>query len=834
MIYFCSQKFRRALVLKNPALNGIDFLEVGGPIGAGKQLLLTMLHDARSVSLNLSQIVITGGAADAQVKPLSVTPGTSSSPFVVTIELDRSGDFSPYTLSLIAVAGKDDPPDGFDPQLSQVEFSFKAGCPTIGDCLGDNCCPPDLPPEPDINYLAKDYLGFRQVMLDRMAVLTSTWTETHVPDIGVMLVELLAYVGDHLSYQQDAVGTEAYIGTARSRISLRRHARLVDYKLNEGCNARAWIYLQLDPSGADGPLLPKHTPIFPRVSGLPPTLDPTKIKDLPLVPQLQQSSPAFGTMDDATLHIEQNEMLFYTWSDSNCCLGPGSTEATLQGTLLTLKPGTVLIFEEVVGPETGDPDDANPANRWAVMLTQVRVTDYKNQPLKDPLNGNLITKIYWGTADALPFPLCISSTTDAQHGKKSVLNVSVARGNIVPADQGLWPMEHENLGEVPTAVIPLATEDTCACGSTSLVDAPRPKYYPQLAKSPLTFALPFALPLDPTKPSASASAFLNPPSFGLARPKPEIKVKDDLNNKWPVLDDLLSLDGNQKGCVVEIEYNGTAFVRFGDGKNGTAPPPGAIFHAHYRVGNGAIGNVGHDTLAHALTSVPGIMQIRNPLAATGGVDPETMEHIRQTAPFAFLTQLRAVTEDDYGTMAALDPAIRAARGTLRWTGSWYTAFVSIESVAENLTTALVKSTEKRLDLLRMMGTDLDAEAAWVVGLRIEMEVCVDSDHFQGHVEAAIEELLITGNQCNGQPGILNEANFTFGQTVYASPLIAAVQGVEGVSSVTLTVLQRMDDPSIDGAAQGWLTMGRLEIARCDNDPNRLDHGILVLHMDGGK
>jgi hypothetical protein len=199
-----------------------------------------------------------------------------------------------------------------------------------------------------------------------------------------------------------------------------------------------------------------------------------------------------------------------------------------------------------------------------------------------------------------------------------------------------------------------------------------------------------------------------------------------------------------------------------------------------------------------------------------------------------MTQLRAVTEDDYGTMAALDPAIREARGTFRWTGSWYTAFVSIDSVAENLPESLVRSTEKRLDLLRMMGMDLDAEAALIVGLRIEMFVCVDLDHFQGDVEAAIEKLLITGNQCGGQPGILNPDNFTFGQTIFASPLVAAVQGVEGVASVTLSVLQRMSDPSIDGAAQGYLTMGRLEIARCDNDPDRADYGILVLNMGGGK
>jgi hypothetical protein len=50
------------------------------------------------------------------------------------------------------------------------------------------------------------------------------------------------------------------------------------------------------------------------------------------------------------------------------------------------------------------------------------------------------------------------------------------------------------------------------------------------------------------------------------------------------------------------------------------------------------------------------------------------------------------------------------------------------------------------------------------------------------------------------------------------------------------VFARMDAPpgGIDGVAQGYLTMGRLEIPHCDDDPNQLDHGIFVLHMDGGK
>ncbi|HSU19811.1 MAG TPA: hypothetical protein VLI45_08740, partial [Acidobacteriaceae bacterium] len=73
MIYFCSQKNRRALVLASPALNGIDFLEVVGPTGCGKQLALTLLKDARSLALGPENISITGGAA---VQVSSITPAT--------------------------------------------------------------------------------------------------------------------------------------------------------------------------------------------------------------------------------------------------------------------------------------------------------------------------------------------------------------------------------------------------------------------------------------------------------------------------------------------------------------------------------------------------------------------------------------------------------------------------------------------------------------------------------------------------------------------------------------------------------------------------------------
>src|SRR5882762_7378926 len=106
--------------------------------------------------------------------------------------------------------------------------------------------------QPSIDYMAKDYESFRQLMLDRLSATLPAWQERHAPDLGIAIVEMLAYVADYLSYYQDAVATEAYLGTARQRISVRRHARLLDYVLHEGCNARAWVHCRV-PNDKDAP-----------------------------------------------------------------------------------------------------------------------------------------------------------------------------------------------------------------------------------------------------------------------------------------------------------------------------------------------------------------------------------------------------------------------------------------------------------------------------------------------------------------------------------------------------------------------------------------------------
>ncbi|MBX3330929.1 MAG: hypothetical protein KF722_11040, partial [Nitrospira sp.] len=247
-----------------PVLNGMDFVEVATP--EQTTLHVRFIHPLPGQpngvpavpTLTAANVLISGGVRVTEIRVARVLADRN----VLTIVVDQPGDFSQYRLQLVAGRGKSDPPAGFDPQLATLLFSFKVACPSDLDCRTEDQCPSDPLPKSDINYLAKDYASFRRVMLDRLALLVPEWTERSPADVGITLVDLLAYVADHLSYEQDAVATEAYFGTARRRLSVRRHARLVGYMPFEGSNARVWAQIRLRP-GSDGVTLPARGPQGP-------------------------------------------------------------------------------------------------------------------------------------------------------------------------------------------------------------------------------------------------------------------------------------------------------------------------------------------------------------------------------------------------------------------------------------------------------------------------------------------------------------------------------------------------------------------------------------------
>ena len=241
----CHNEQRRYAVRAADNLNGLDYLEV-----SDDQHTLTVYFLGKAPQGILKENVrIDGGRRIRNLRVVAIDVYRQDEPDAddrMDVVVDRPGDFSTYTLSVVELDenGKptDKPLQGFDARYAHLNFSFKVSCPSDLDCKSPGAiCPPEERLEPEINYLAKDYASFRQLILDRLALILPDWKERHIPDLGITLVEILAYVGDHLSYYQDAVATEAYLDTARQRISVRRHTRLVDYRMHEGCNARALV-----------------------------------------------------------------------------------------------------------------------------------------------------------------------------------------------------------------------------------------------------------------------------------------------------------------------------------------------------------------------------------------------------------------------------------------------------------------------------------------------------------------------------------------------------------------------------------------------------------------
>jgi len=942
----CEVEARRDAVRAAQNQHGLDYLEVS----QNQQDLRVVFLGKAPEKLVLANVVIEGGQRISGIRVKNLRVYRLDDPDVddyMVVTVDRPGDFSTYTICVVEAdkqglpvsrgdgqsKSKYVPLRGFDPRYACLDFNFKVSCPSDLDCASSASCPPPVRVEPEINYLAKDYSSFRQLILDRLALIMPDWQERHIPDLGIAVVEVLAYVGDYLSYYQDAVATEAYLDTARQRISVRRHARLVDYLMHEGCNARAWVCISTD---TDWLLDPKLAYFISGLAGGDAhgrVITNETLRKLPLgtyeVFEVLRGPSEQKISKPIPLYVDHSEIHFYAWGDRNCCLPRGATSATLIGAWsappdlsapkanvnappaqsncgqntrtngggsmplpqcrLHLQAGDILIFEEILGPRTGIPADADPSHRHAVRLTSVT-------PSMDTLYNQPVVEIEWAADDALPFSLCISATSQSPTCAY-LQNVSVARGNVVIVDHGRTIEEPPHPGMVlrKTAIVPCPSE--CQPAESSAIAE---RYRPELPAKPLTFSQPFAadraasgallqdprqaLPwilLDSIPPAPDFSAPLfqfddlaNPTAIARRLKNPvdtasqilraflSAEVRESLDSwdgigvfrgdlgkslvaefallieSWMPRIDLLQSGENDRNFVVEMDDDGWAHLRFGDGDLGQMPEAATAFRATYRVGNGPSGNVGAEAISYIVTDLAGGVDLRprNPFPAQGGLAPESLAEVKLFAPGAFRKKLeRAVTTDDYASIAARNPKLQRAGATLRWTGSWYEELVAIDPLGTEQTgTALRDEIATYLYPFRRMGHDLVVAPAKYVPLQVAINVCVLPHYLRGHVEAALLEVLGNRQLPDGRVGFFHPDSLSFGEGVDLSRLVAATQGVLGVQSVEVTEFHRLFEPPNHEIENGILPLGPFEIAQLDNDPDYPEHGTLKLTMRGGR
>lgn len=511
------------------------------------------------------------------------------------------------------------------------------------------------------HYLYRDYASFKQVMIDVVQRAMPRLREVHEADTGIAIIDILAYAADHLAYYQDAVATEAYLTTARRRVSIRRHARLLDYRLFEGCTPRVWIHV----CPADVMTFGKHH-----------RFTAASASDVP------EEAQIFETLAETTVYPTQCDMMLWNFEGAETVLPAGRTTAVLdtrQGAVL--RAGDVLVFEQDFDPTSGQA--TSPQHRQAVRLRKDgRVYVHPSRP------GRSLVQITWQAEDALVLPYDLR--TRASDGKPA----THVHGNMVLADFGAsvdddsW-YELDRHG-VLRAFIPDLTYAVTYEPGTSGITA-------QTQQMRAYNAL----------PQITATSY----SYGIER-------------AWTARYDLIGANPFECAFVVEIERNGGVMLRFGDGKSGAKPLPHTRFRLAYRRGYGPSGLIGPDAIATHGTLQGVAYRARNPLASFGSAARQDADEARRAAPERVhnARPKRCIADEDFVRCARDVEGVRAAAVRRRWTGSGTTVQVYVDG--ELASDVLCQRVREALETSRVICTDINVLGPRYVGLLAKLAIVI--------------------------------------------------------------------------------------------------------------
>lgn len=792
-----------------PHITGIDFVTVEP---SQTVLYVHFIRDIVGMSpaftvpplAKISIVSTSGGESVAVVEVLSaVIVGDT-----LKLTTATPGDFSRYRLTI------DDPQ--LDRLFRSATFSFKANCPDADlDCkpVEDHCSPEDSVDYP-VDYMARDFVSLRGALLAYAAQRYPQWRETLEADEGVMLLELLAALGDELSYSQDRIAREAYLATATQRRSVRRHGHLVDYNLHDGRSGTAWLDFQVaDPD-------PEDLDTNPSVMILTATRVWAVADDGETVP-FETGTGLADTSSGLLAKHGWNSLKVHAF-DPEQTLPAGTTELWVEDPDGFITPVDSWDGKWVLLYSTPE-DPTKPRRRHMVQVQASPDSDPLYPTSEDDPDPMPLVHLTWDAAQALPF--CVDVAGLAVHG------------NLVRATAGeRHSATFQIHGADPNAIQAIEREG----------------------------------PLDATTGTRGVNFLCSLPAAeteGLAwlgadlrTAKPEVTLSNGYLWRRTLLDstDLdrhYTLDdgtwrrvlGFQRATVdqdfTHFDYASAAgyTIRFGADGFGVSPADGTTFACTYRTGPGARSNVAADTIVHLKHPLSGasdltdeelaVLSVANPLPVTDGVDPETLDEARTVAPEEFrAVTYRAVTPVDYCTISDRLDWVQRSGARFRWTGSWQSGFVTPDPVGAYEVTA--EQHTELVDLMncvRQAGREVHVLEPRFRAIDLEIVVCIKP----GHLPSEVRDRVLFALRGDGvTPGYFNFDTFTFGTPLHRLTLeavIGAVPGVLGVAKIKI-------------AARGIHLLRKLElryevptnqILRLANDPRTPERGSIKVYTEGG-
>ncbi|MGH7841783.1 MAG: baseplate J/gp47 family protein [Candidatus Binataceae bacterium] len=226
--------------------------------------------------------------------------------------------------------------------------------------------------------------------------------------------------------------------------------------------------------------------------------------------------------------------------------------------------------------------------------------------------------------------------------------------------------------------------------------------------------------------------------------------------------------------VTREDENNQTHVMFGDGVNAARLPSGVNnVVATYRYGGGAK-SPSAGSLTVILQPQPNLKAIRNPVAVGGGADADPPGQIRRYAPQSALTFGRAISADDYETIAAQAPGVARARSYWAFDPDQQRALVTIY-VGDDATA--VTAAKTAIALAEDPNRPVAVKLATPVPVRLGMTLLIDPKYDAAAVIAGVRSALL-----DPQTGLLG-ASLRIGQTIYKSQIYQACLNVPGAVAI---------------------------------------------------
>ncbi len=767
---------------------------------------------------------IVGGKEEGQVRVTAII--ARPTPESLRLRIERIGDYSTYTLSL-KYEGK------IDPIFSSIDFKFRPGCFNL------NCAPewkpsPAPETEPLIDYLARDFNSFKHVLINAMAERVPDWGPTSEADLDQVLIDLIAADADELSDYQDRVMNEAFLASARKRVSLARQARLMDYHIHPGNQAGTWLAVKVS---GDAVLEPWDTVQgFGVWTGTASTGKQAIIDPQAIIFASISKQPCFALL---------NEMKPYTWEGLVTALEQGATQADLAlptgldatnendanqlRDLFRHKSITHVLLEQKLNPETASNNGRDVDARQVVRLLNGR---HAAKSHFDPRAGQWFVRISWHDQDKLSQRYCfVTRCTDLG----DIDELTLFHGNLIYVTQG---RPHMTTFTAPGTVFAAAVDDqllhkdSAHYESSLSVDKYHGPAWGNICRLPNT-------PL----------AYLDTQPGGETWTQSTLRIDVD-NETWHERSDLIESKKDDPDFIVETDEYGVSQVRFGNSENGRALADGAEVVCLYQVGQGEWGNVGADKLTGFDSSThPRVTGVWNPLDITNGRMPESPEQIIRRVPVAYRSrQLRAVTLNDYVERVQELDSVDHAAAAYVWTGSWRAVRVVIDpkgttEVSDELRVEITR----HLGVVRLIGDDIEIRPARYVPLDIELRLCAHPDYWPTDLDLVLQAEFSDGYTPDGRPGFFHPDQWSFGQPLYVSQITGralSVTGIERLLQVNIhrfnpnpgptlvTVTIRPED--LPATHKEKVEVDQFEIIQVENDPSRLETGRIEFNIVGGR